>query len=74
MERIEEVGGVVGGEEIDSKVVYSKGEGSGKGRMVPKARGIFHRGVSMGLEISYKTFLGDGAGFLEPIHSLSDLT
>ena len=41
--------------------------------MDPKYRSIFHRGVSMGLEISYKDFLGGDAGFLEPIHTLSDI-
>ena len=48
-ESIEEVGGVVSGKELDSKVVYSNGEGGGKGRMGPKARIIFHRVVSRGL-------------------------
>ena len=27
----------------------------------------------MGLEVSYKVFLDDDAGFLEPIHPLPDL-
>ena len=48
LECIYEVSVVVGGEEIYSKVVYSKSEGGGKGRMCPKARIISHRGVSMG--------------------------
>ena len=55
-ECINEVGGLVGGEEIDAKVIYSKGEGGGKVKMCPKARIIFHRVVSMGLEVSYKWF------------------
>ena len=41
--------------------------------MCPKARSIFHMGVSMGLEVSYKAFVGNDAGFLEPIHSISDI-
>ena len=73
LERIKEVGGVVGGKELYAKVVYSKGEVGGKGRMDPKARSIFHRVVSMGLEVSYKDFVGDDAGFLKPIHPLSDI-
>ena len=48
-ERIEEVGGVVGGRKLDAKVVYSEGEGGGKDRMGPKAGGIFHGGILMGL-------------------------
>ena len=41
--------------------------------MGPKARSIFHRGLSMGLEVSCKAFVGDDAGFLEPVNPLSDL-
>ena len=41
--------------------------------MGPKAKIIFHRDVSMGLEVAYKAFVGNDAGFLEPIHPLSDL-
>ena len=41
--------------------------------MCPKARSIFHRDISMGLEVSYKAFVGNNAGFLEPIHPLSDV-
>ena len=66
-ERIKEVGGVIGGEELDAKVVYSKDEGDGKGRMGPKARGIFHRGVSMGMEVADKVVICDDAGFLEEL-------
>ena len=51
LECIDEVSGIISGEEFDAKVVYSKGEGGGKSRMCPKARIIFHRGVSMGLEV-----------------------
>ena len=36
-------------------------------------RSIFHRGVYMGLEVAYKAFVGDDAGFLEPIHPLSHI-
>ena len=46
---IKEVGCIVGGKEIDAKVVYSESEGGGKGRIGPKVMGIFHRGVTMGL-------------------------
>ena len=53
LEGIDEVSGVGGDEEFDAKVVYSKGEGGGKGRMSPKARIIFHRGVTMELEVAY---------------------
>ena len=67
------MGGVVGGEKINAKVVYSKGEGGGKGRMGTNVRSIFHRGVSMGLEVAYKVFVGNASGFLEPIHPLSDI-
>ena len=73
MERIKEVSGVVGGEELDAKVVYSEGEGGGKDRMGPKAGGIFHRYVPMGLEVAYKAFVGNDAGFLESIHTLYDI-
>ena len=72
-ERINEVGGVVSGKEFDVKVVYSKGEGGGKGRMCPKDSSIFHRGVSMGLEVFYKAFVGNDEGLLEPIHALPDI-
>ena len=41
--------------------------------MGPKARSIFHRGVSMGLEVAYKAFVGDDSGFLDLIHPLSNL-
>ena len=41
--------------------------------MCPKARSIFHMGVSMRLEVYDKAFLGDDAGFFEPIHILPDL-
>ena len=30
-------------------------------------------GISMGLEVSYKAFVGNYARFLEPIHPLPDL-
>ena len=39
--------------------------------MGPKARDIFHRGVSMGLKVAYRAFVGHDAYFLEPIHTLS---
>ena len=41
--------------------------------MGPKTRGVFHRIVSVGLEVAYKAFVGDDDGFLESVHTLSDL-
>ena len=72
-ERIKEVGSVVSREELDAKVIYREGGGGGKCRMCPKARSIFHRGVSMGLEVAHKAFVGDDADLLEPIHPPSDI-
>ena len=43
LEHIDQVGGVIGREELDSKVVYSNSEGGGKGIIFPKSRSIFHR-------------------------------
>ena len=39
--------------------------------MGPKDRGVFHRSVYVGLEVAYKAFVGDDAGFLESVHPLS---
>ena len=41
--------------------------------MCPKARGIFHKVVSMGLEVVHKVFVGDDSGFIEPIYPISDI-
>ena len=41
--------------------------------MCPKYRIIFYRGVCMGLEVSYKAFVGNDSVFLEPIHPLPDI-
>ena len=41
--------------------------------MGPNARGIFHMGVHMRLEVVYKAFVGNDADFLEAIHTLSDI-
>ena len=41
--------------------------------MGPKTRVVFHRSVSVGLEVAYKEFVGDDDGFLESIHPLSDI-
>ena len=41
--------------------------------MGPKTGDIFHRGVYMGLKVAYKVFVGDDAGFLDQIYSLSDI-
>ena len=71
-ECIDEVVGVVGGEEFDAKVVYIKSESGGKSIMCPKARSILHRGVAMRLDVFYKAFVGDDSGFLDPIHPLSN--
>ena len=38
-ERVEEVGGIVGGKEIDSEVIDSKGEGGRQGCVSPKNKG-----------------------------------
>ena len=62
--------GEVYGEELDTKVVYSKGEGGGKGCVCPKAGGVRHRGVDVGLEVMEEALVGDDAGFFQPIHSL----
>ena len=43
-ERIEEVGGIVCGEELDTDIICSKGEGSGQGCVCPKAGGYAPRG------------------------------
>ena len=40
--------------------------------MGPNTRGVFHRSVSVGLEVEYKALVGDDAGFLESVHLLSD--
>ena len=72
-ERVEEVGGVVGGEELDSEVIYSEGEGGRKGCVGSKTRGVGHRSVAVELEVADKALVGDDAGFLDSIHPLSDL-
>ena len=59
MESIREGGGFISGEEFDAKVVYSEGEGGGKGIMGPNAGGILHRGVPMVLEVAYKASVGN---------------
>ena len=48
-ERAKEVGGVIGGEELVSKVIYSKNEGGRQGCVCPKTRGVRHRSVAVGL-------------------------
>ena len=72
-ERVKEVGGVSGGKEIDSEVIYSEGEGGRQGCVGPSTRGVGHRSVAMGLEVADKAPVGDDAGFLESVHPLSDL-
>ena len=40
--------------------------------MGPKTRGVFHRSVSVGLEVVYKEFVGNDASFLESLYPLPD--
>ena len=43
------------------------------GRFVcPKAGGVCHRGVAVGLEVVDEALVGNDAGFFQPIHSLPD--
>ena len=75
---VEEVGGVGGGEELDSKVIYSEDEGGRQGCVGPKTRGVGHRSVAvgsvaMGLEVADKALVGIDAGFLESAHFLYDI-
>ena len=72
-ERVEEVGGVVGGEELDSEVIYIEREGGRQGCMGPKTRVVDHRITDMGLEVAEKALVGDDDGFLESVHPLSDI-
>ena len=41
--------------------------------MGTKDKIIFHRGVAMRLEVFNQAFVGNDAGFLDPIHFLPDL-
>ena len=63
-ERDEEVSGVGGGEELDSEVIYIKGEGGRQGCVGPKTGGVRHRSVAMGLDIADKGLVGNDSGFL----------
>ena len=72
LERVEEVGGVVYGKELDIKVVYSEGECSGQGCVCPKDGGMLHGGVAVGLEVANEALVGNDAGLFQPIHSLPD--
>ena len=38
--------------------------------MVPKTRGVFHSNVYVGLEVAYKTFVGDDAGLIDSVYPL----
>ena len=40
--------------------------------MCTKSWSDFHRGLSMGLEVSYKAFVGNDASFFDPIHPFPD--
>ena len=57
------MGGAVVGEELDTEVFYRKGESGGLGCVGPKTGGVRHRSVSVGLEVEYKTLVGDDDGF-----------
>ena len=67
------MGGAVCGEELDTKVANSESEGSGQGYVCPKNGGVCHRSVAMGLEVAGKALVGDYSGFLDSVHSLSDI-
>ena len=56
--------GVVGGEELDSEVIYIKGGGGRQGCVGPKTGGVRHRSVAMGLDIADKGLVGNDSGFL----------
>ena len=66
------MGGVVCGNEIDTEVVHSEGEGGGQGCVCTKAGVVSHRGVAVGLEVADKALVGDDAGFFQPIHYLPE--
>ena len=66
------MGGVVCGEELDTKVVHIEGEGGGQGCVCPKSRGVRQRGVAVGLEVADEALVGDDSGFFQPIHYLPD--
>ena len=51
LELDEEVRGIVCGKELNTKVIYSKGEGGRQGCMRPKNGGVRHRIVAMGVDI-----------------------
>ena len=72
-ERVEEVGGIVSGKELDSKVIYVEGEGGRQVFVGPNTRGVGHRSLVVGLEVADKGLVGDDAGFLESVHPLSDI-
>ena len=41
--------------------------------MGPNTRDVFHRSISVGLEVAYKAFVGDDSSFFESVHLLSAL-
>ena len=59
-ESIEEVGGVLGGNKFDSKVINSKGECGRQGGVGPNTRGVCHR--SVGFVVDEHLCLLDGVG------------
>ena len=66
------MGGVGCGEELDTEVVDSEGEGGVQGCVCPKDRGVRHRSVAVGLEVADEALVGNDADFFQPIHSLQD--
>ena len=72
MERVDKVGGVISGKELDTGVVYRESEGGEQGCMGPKTGGVSHRNVAMGLEVADKTLVGNDSGFLYSIHPIYD--
>ena len=63
-ECVKEVGGVVDGKELDTKVIYNEGEGGRQSCVGPKTGGVHHRSVAVGLEVTEKALVGDDFGFL----------
>ena len=58
------MGGVGGGKELDTKVIYSEGEGGGRSFVGPNTGGVRHMSVAMGLEVAEKALVGDDDGLL----------
>ena len=54
LERVEDVGGFVGGKEIDTKVIYNEGESGRQGCVGPKTGCVRQKSVAMELEVAEK--------------------